>query len=53
MNVYFVSVGHRPFSKYVPLSFKRYMPGIEATQITDETTPYIVGVDSIIKGGSD
>ena len=48
MNVYFVSVGHRPFAQYTVESFKHYIPGARVLQFSDRRSPKIIGVDEMI-----
>ena len=48
MNVYFVSIGDRPFAKYVVASWHKYLDG-DVVQITDEATKPILGIDRVIR----
>ena len=49
MNVYFVSVGKRPFAQYTVKSFKEQIPGSALVQITDLQTLSTIGVDRVIR----
>lgn len=50
MNVYFVSIGNRPYAQYVAKSFKKYMPmDTKVIQITDYKTLKANNVDEVIR----
>ena len=47
INVYFISIGDRPFAKYAAQSWQEY--GCRAVQITDEGTAAIEGINEVIR----
>lgn len=51
MNVYFLSVGSRPFAAYTARSFKAWIPGCEIVQFTDYGTLQARGVDKVVRTG--
>lgn len=48
MNVYFVSIGHRPFAQYVAQSFKEHLPDARVLQFSDFRNPRVIGIDGRI-----